>query len=245
MSTDLAGLLDEREMMLNNSDKTVLAKILQLIRVRQYEPGERILSERELAEKFETSRPTIREALATLEAMRVIERRPNAGIYLRDLHTESLEALVLQTEAGLPLKRDEITQAMEVRRIMEIQAVRLACERRTDADLDRMQACLDRSEALIAFGESISDEDRRFHLAICQATKNDILLKIVNTFYELSASRRSVFFADAERCRISHGCHKAIFDAIKGKNRALAEKLMGEHLAVTVSAWEILLGTSK
>ena len=57
-----------------------IGKILSFIRERRYQPSERLPSERDFAEKFDTSRGAVREALAALEAMRVIERRPNSGI---------------------------------------------------------------------------------------------------------------------------------------------------------------------
>ena len=66
-------------------------RILQFIRDRRYEPLERLPSERELAEKFKMGRGAIREALSALEALRVVERRPNSGIYLRNLDERSFE----------------------------------------------------------------------------------------------------------------------------------------------------------
>ena len=103
-----------------------IGKILSFIRERRYRPTERLPSERDFAEKFDTSRSAVREALAALEAMRVIERRPNSGIYLRNTDDSSVEALVLQAESGLQIQADELADAMEVRRMLEAQAARLA-----------------------------------------------------------------------------------------------------------------------
>ena len=63
----------------------VIAKLLPLIRDRGYLSGERIGSERDLADRFDVSRPMLREALSVLESMRVIERRPQSGIYMRQV----------------------------------------------------------------------------------------------------------------------------------------------------------------
>lgn len=63
--------------------------------------------------------------------MRIIERRPNSGIYLRNSDESSIEALVLHAESGLPFQAEEIADVVEVRRILEVQAARLACTRRT------------------------------------------------------------------------------------------------------------------
>lgn len=81
----------------NRTDKpeppsNTTGKILSFIRERRYQPSERLPSERDFAEKFDTSRGAVREALAALEAMRIIERRPNSGIYLRNSDESSIEA---------------------------------------------------------------------------------------------------------------------------------------------------------
>lgn len=120
----------------NRTDKleapsNAIGKILSFIRERRYQPSERLPSERDFAEKFDTSRGAVREALAALETMRVIERRPNSGIYLRKIEESSIDALVLYAESGVPFEAKEIADVMEVRRMLEGQAVRLACTRRT------------------------------------------------------------------------------------------------------------------
>src|SRR3546814_5778611 len=72
----------------------ILADIIKLIEKRQYEPGERLPSERELAERFKTGRGVIREALTILENLRYLEKRPNSRIYMSSRPGRiSLEAL--------------------------------------------------------------------------------------------------------------------------------------------------------
>ena len=123
----------------------VVGEILGLIEKRQYLPGERLPSERDLAERFSVGRATVREAVTTLESMRYLERRPGSGIFRsREPGAASLEALVLFTELGLPLDPKVNAEAVEVRRIIEVQAIALACERRTAEDLERLAGTLSR-----------------------------------------------------------------------------------------------------
>jgi DNA-binding FadR family transcriptional regulator len=91
-----------------DAPSNAIGKILSFIHERRYQPSERLPSERDFAEKFDTSRGAVREALAALESMRVIERRPNSGIYLRNSDESSIEALVLYAESGLPFEAKEI-----------------------------------------------------------------------------------------------------------------------------------------
>ena len=84
-------------------------------------------SERELAEHFAISRGQVREALAILEAMQVIERRAKSGIYIKT-DTRGIEQLAFLSRAGLPVKPRQIYEAVEVRKIHEIKAAELAAE---------------------------------------------------------------------------------------------------------------------
>jgi DNA-binding FadR family transcriptional regulator len=77
--------------------------------------------------------------------MRIIERRPNSGIYLRNSDESSIEALVLHAESGLPFQaEEEIADVVEVRRILEVQAARLACTRRTPDNIRDLSKILKR-----------------------------------------------------------------------------------------------------
>ncbi|MFL5260652.1 MAG: FadR/GntR family transcriptional regulator [Hyphomicrobiales bacterium] len=207
---------------------------------RKYEPGERVPSERELAERFKTGRGVVREALAYLEALRVIERRAKSGIYMSG-DAASVEALALFAEMGIPLKFEEVRQSNEMRRIHEITAARLACERALLGNFDRMRAALGASEARIAKGEPIDLEDRDFHLEIVNATQNNVFYRIVRIFYMMTAERRRIYFQRPERCRESHAEHERIFNAIAKRDAVEAMELMDAHLKGVESYWQGLL----
>jgi DNA-binding FadR family transcriptional regulator len=88
-------------------------------------------SERELAEHFTVSRGQIREALAILESMQVIERRAKSGIYVNREH-KGLEKIAFYARAGIPLDPQLVYEAVELRKIHEIKAAELASERATE-----------------------------------------------------------------------------------------------------------------
>ena len=219
-----------------------VGKILSFIRERRYQPSERLPSERDFAEKFDTSRGAVREALATLEAMRVVERRPNSGIYLQNSDDSSIEALVLHAESGLPFQADEIADVFEVRRMLEVQAVRLACNRRTADNIRNLHTILTNTANRIAKKQTIEFEDEAFHLGVFIATKNDILLRVVKSFYEMSRQRRRVYFTDQGRGRRSYEDHCKILEAIENRRVGQAEQVMSDHLSQTIENWQRLLG---
>lgn len=209
----------------------VVGEILNLIVRRQYEPGERLPSERDLAERFSVGRTTIREAITTLESMRYVERRPGSGIFLsKDPNSASLETLVLYSDLGLPIEPKVNAEVVEVRRILEVQAIALACERRIESDLDRLRATLATFEDNDDFVESAVKYDYDFHMDIFRSTHNDILVRLVNPFYIMARTRRSVFFRDRERRRVSHSQHLEMLTAIERREKENAMKLMAGHI---------------
>lgn len=220
----------------------LIGRLLTFVAERRLGPGERLPSERELADRFAVGRNAVREAIAVLETVRMVERRPNSGIYLRAIERDgSLEALVLQAELGAPLTAAEVSELIDLRRIMEVQGTELACERRQEDDLRRIAEALDRGERSIAAGENFADRDAEFHLAVAGATRNRLFLRVVNSFYLLSRRRRHHYFADGSRAAGSQAQHRAMFEAISRQDAPRAMELMRGHLKGAESYWLELL----
>jgi GntR family transcriptional repressor for pyruvate dehydrogenase complex len=231
-----------REEPVLDAGQEIMASLLNFIRERGFEPGERLPSERELAERFAVSRNTIRELLATLEWFRMVERRPSSGVYLREEATDpSLEALVMTSGLGIELNEQEVLQSMETRYLLEMQAVRLCCERRTDADLARMKAILDQTAEQIRTGRNVADFDSAFHLAIVAGTQNAVLVRVVKPFYLLSGRRRSLYFVDAARAKKSLADHRRLYTAIEGRDAKAALDILVGHLGVVEDYWRTTL----
>jgi GntR family transcriptional regulator, transcriptional repressor for pyruvate dehydrogenase complex len=221
----------------------VISRILPFIRDRHYEPGERIPSERELAERFNVSRGILREALSALEVMRVIERRPQSGIYLRDLTRDaSLDLLVLESELGMPVSTADVKDLNEFRSMLEVQAVGQACQRRTDADLARIDTILAVSRARLSASQSLSEQDAEFHMALCAASGNKLIRRAANSFWLASRARREHYFGDTANAKRSLQQHTALRDAIALGDTQRALTVLGEHLGNVERYWLNELG---
>ncbi len=151
-------------------------------------------SERELAGHFSVSRGQIREALAILEAMRIIERRAKSGIYLTTRQA-SVEAMALFAKAGVPVDPVQIHESVELRKIHEIKAAELACSRATEENYGLLREILEASERKIAEGAGIARQDRDFHLEIVRATKNSVFHKLCSICYAMGEHRLPIYFA--------------------------------------------------
>ena len=201
------------------------AAIAALIQRGDYRPGQRIPSERELAEEHNVSRPTIREALIALEVTGLIRSRHGSGIFVVD--SPPAGALSLSLDIGA----FELTEA---RRLFEGETAALAALSITDADLARL-------EALIADMERENQEkvageraDREFHLVIARATGNSAILGVIESLWDARySSPLCAHMLDRARSagvqpRIDE--HLVILKALRERDPAAARLAMRDHL---------------
>jgi DNA-binding FadR family transcriptional regulator len=224
----------------------LVGKMLAFFKERGYETGERLPSERALAERFGVGRNALREALSTLSTLRVVESRPNSGIYLRRMSTDSsFETMVLLVEMGAPPTEQEVQDTLEVRVPLEMRAVQLACERRTEGDLEAISAVLAQTKAILKTQGNIYAMDTAFHIALVKASHNEVLVRVLNSFYRLSESRRLALFADPKRGAESARQHERMFDAIKSRDPQKAVELMQSHIDRATMYWSEILGSKE
>ncbi|MEQ1937774.1 FadR/GntR family transcriptional regulator [Mesorhizobium sp. CN5-321] len=222
-------------------ENTLLAELAAYLFSHADSESGRTPSERELAEHFSVSRGQIREALAILEAMRIVERRAKSGIYV-DTRQASVEAMALFARAGLPLDPVQIYETVELRKIHEIKAAELACARATEENFARLREILKESEEQLAAGEGLARQDRDFHLEIVRATQNSVFYRICSVYYVMGERRLPVYFNDPERGRRSHAEHIQIYEALLRRDGNLAQALMSAHLQGAESYWKGLIG---
>jgi len=113
-------------------------KIIELIQNGNYAQGDKLPSERELAQLLNVSRNVLREAIVSLVSVGVIEVRDRQGIFIKNINDRgSLEAL--NSMQMLPV--DFVSYQLEVRLIISVPAAKLAAQRRTDEDLRKLHDC--------------------------------------------------------------------------------------------------------
>lgn len=216
----------------------VIAGITHYLQERRLQPGDRLPSERDLAERLGVGRNAVREALATLVTLRMVESRPNSGVYLRHISRDSsFEAMVMLADMGATPTPSEVAETMEVRAHLEALAVRLACERRTDDDLERLEAVMARTDAVLAEDGNIVHVDTEFHIALVDATHNSVLVRVLNAFYCLTARRRQVVFEDRAHGLASCKDHRKLIGLVRQRDAVRAEALILKHMDRARSYW--------
>jgi DNA-binding FadR family transcriptional regulator len=144
--------------------------------------GDRLLPERELALLLGVSRPIVREGLRALSMMGVVEIRERVGTVVRQPDVSVLGDVFAFSLAQAPDALDDVIQA---RIALECQAIRLACQRATTADIERMRAALDEIEATVDDAARGASADYAFHQVIVRASKSDTLIQLYGAMAQL------------------------------------------------------------
>lgn len=192
----------------------------------ELKPGDKLPSERDLAAQFDVSRVSVRQALTILETQGLLERKVGGGTY----KVSETNFEVSQLVNLLMTKKTEINEPLEVRRLIEPKMAQMAAERATQEDIAAMEDCLLRQKARVETGELIISEDSEFHYAIAKATKNGIILKLVEAIHDmLWQTRENSIKAEQGNQRSLEG-HYPILDAIKKGDSYAAYEAMLKHL---------------
>ncbi|MTH76142.1 FadR/GntR family transcriptional regulator [Paracoccus aestuariivivens] len=206
--------------------RQVADQIMALVATQALAPGERLPSERDLAELLSVSRPSLREALIALEVEGHVEIRMGSGIYVGP--NPAPEGSAISTDSEGPL---EILQA---RCIVESAIAEEAARHvthelvtRLDDNLNAMAAALnDRAQAILLDGQ--------FHIAIASGVGNSVLANFTAQIYEKRLSpffmQFSTRFEGPRTWRLALSEHGAIRDAIADGDASAAREAMRHHL---------------
>lgn len=209
----------------------IIDQVKQLIAEGTLSPGDKLISERDLADRLQVGRSAVREAFRALEAMGIIEIRPGEGTFVREMGNNSLVeilALVLMTE------KDTARELMELRKIMEVEAAALAAVRHTEADLINLQEALRQMEIDINAGELGELSDMSFHTTVAEAAHNSLFSRLMGSISEtmekvLRSARVQLYKTPGTPRRLLQE-HVAIFEAIARGSEQDARKTMFSHL---------------
>ena len=206
--------------------RDVLRHSERLLDAQEYPPGGRLPPERELAERFGVSRPTVREAIIALEALGRVEVKTGSGVYV--LETQRRSNGINATASAY-----ELTEA---RALIEGAAAALAATMISDAELAELEAVLEEMGHESSSGELVSElADEKFHQIISRATRNTVLISVIDNLWYVRDNEPTVHAAyqsiceDDPRARVDE--HQEILDALKTRQPAAAREAMQAHFS--------------
>ncbi|MBI5252748.1 MAG: FadR family transcriptional regulator [Desulfomonile tiedjei] len=201
--------------------------------------GERLPSERELAEQMGVSRPSIREAIQQLELQGIVEIVHGGGTIVKNI-TE--QEILKPIEMFLGADRLRVLELTEIRALLETWAARQAALHRTEEELARMRGYLDEMEDDFEKGRIRYEIDFKFHTEIVAAAHNTIFLHLMSSIYQwvnysIRIHREQVFVTKDHQQRIFDH-HLKVFQAIHDQDPDAAEACMREHLVYVVEEFK-------
>jgi DNA-binding FadR family transcriptional regulator len=204
--------------------RVVAERIQELIRQQGMESGARLPSERELAASLHVSRASLREGLIALELGGVVEVRSGSGVYVSSSASDTAEV----PEAG-----PGPFEVLAARGVIETEVAALAARNATSAGLDAILAAVLEMERSHEDRSSNELADRNFHLAIAQATGNTALVGVIDCLWRQRGSlwqRLKEHYRTEELRKATLLDHRAILEAIAGRDAPGARKAMRAHL---------------
>lgn len=209
----------------------IFEQLRDLIFRGELKPGEQLVPERELAQAFGVSRPTVREALNKLVTMGLVEHRQGQGTFVRS-HEATREHNPLA--AIIDRQETSLEDLLEVRMGLEAQSALLAAERATPEDIQRLEEILAAMEEEYVEGRLGIEEDVAFHMGLAYATKNPVQVYIMRSFHDLLhfgiEENLRHLWEDPANLPIIQQQHRRIFQAIKDHDPEAAYEAMESHI---------------
>ncbi len=191
--------------------------------------GDQLPPERELCERFGVSRTAVREAVKALRQKGLLETYPGRGTFITNGTSQAVRhSLNLMVRLGRTGSAEHLVQ---VREILEPEIAALAASNVTNEQLAAMSQAITAMDTALNDAEGFVEADLDFHLALAEATGNDIIPILIDSIVDLLREQRKGIFLTPGGPQRGQLHHKRILKAIQQHNPDAARKAMCAHLA--------------
>lgn len=204
----------------NTLSKQVIDEVVNLLMTGQLKPGDRLPSELELMEMLNVSRPVMREALSSLEAMGIVHRETRNGTFFSNKIGSKPFSLMLALSAG------DIQEIVETRISLELGLVTLAAEKITEEDLEQLKETID----FIAENNEYREADKEFHRIIARSASNQLLEGIIDPLLNMYDTILDQIPKSNRNKEQTLQEHTDIYEALKNHTPEQAYLSMYRHL---------------
>lgn len=204
-----------------------VARQIERLILKKLRPGDKLPSERELAEILSVSRSSIRDAIRSLELAGMVEPRQGAGTIVKEVTSNSLANPLAN---ALKRKEELMGELLDFRRILEPPLAGRAATHASSEEISEMEDILERQEHKLRKGESTIIEDSEFHYAVAMASGNSVVLKVLDILMDLLRETRERSLQVEGRPQKSLAGHRRILTAIKRHDAEAAKAAMRRHI---------------
>lgn len=220
-------LKSEFEAIRRNKVYEEVARQLERIILKKLHPGDKLPSERELAETLGVSRSSVRDAIRSLELVGLVEPRQGAGTVVREI---SADVLMNPLTNVLRHKLELVEEFLDFRKMLEPPLAARAATHVSEEELAEMEEILHRQETKFRSGELAIEEDSEFHYSIAMASGNSVVLKVLDVIMDLLRDTRERSLQLEGRPQKSLAGHRRILAAIKRHDPEAAKAAMRRHI---------------
>lgn len=217
----------------------VAAQIATMIQQQRLPPGSRLLTERQLGQKFEVSRNTVREALKVLSTAGLVRVKQGSGVYV-NAPTQAFVSANIALD--MSVDPEHILSLLEFRLGLEQQTARFAAERITPRELTDLEVIVTEHQraAQVENHEAFHRMDVAFHCAVAAGSHNPFLASAVQTTTQLQtwAVESSVAGVPGSLLEASVQ-HRRVYDAIRRGDAVRAEAAMSDHLEAAKLGYQV------
>ena len=204
----------------------IVSQIESLLDRGELHPGDQLPPERALAEQFQVSRASVREALRSLELLGVVQTHAGGGTFVRRTVPEDLARPL----SNLITRGHTISDVIEVRGLIEPAIAAAAAKRINAAELAELRTVLEDQGRKVAAGEPYVEEDTRFHELIGQAARNELLTTMLGVIWDVLRSSREQWLQTNQRAHASVDAHRRILTALETHDADAACLSAAEHI---------------
>ena len=204
-----------------------VARQIERLILKKLKPGDKLPSERELAELLQVSRSSIRDAIRGLELMGLVEPRQGAGTIVREV---SADSLINPFANALKHKQVVVAELLDFRKMLEPPLAARAATHASAEEILEMEEILQRQEDRLARGETTVAEDAEFHYSVALASDNNVVLKVLDILMDLLRETRERSLQVEGRPKKSLAGHRRILASIKRRDAEAANAAMRRHI---------------
>ncbi len=206
-------------------------QLLHLIDTGEFTVESRLPSERDLAEKFKVSRPSVREALIALEVVGVVQIKMGSGVYVCKPEQAKQKG---RRESKIAAKEFAPFELIQARLLIESEIASQAALCRTDQDVEQLESLLNQMIERSEKNQNPLEADREFHSVLARASGNQVLASMVEQMFDARMgvlfSRLSHYFDTSVTWNQAIKEHRAIVRAIKARDPEKARLAMRHHM---------------
>lgn len=214
--------------------QTIARRLQEMIRTGELKKGEKIPSQRVLSERLKVSRPSLREALLTLETLGLVRTLPARGTFVVDRDGETGPQNVWRYDDAY-----SITDVFQSRLLIEAELARLAAGRLDADEMARLEEAAAEFEEAWRQGDLVAhvEADLRFHRAIADASPNKMLRRLYYSVHDLLTESQRQPIPNTARDRMAQSMqeHRDIMSALRSGDGERAEAAMRLHIKNTAA----------